>query len=118
MAPRPLVIRLPAFWHLDAARGPSTPSFDHLVGDGDQPGRNDEVERFRRLHVDDEFKLCRALDRQIGGLLAVEEPTGIYPRPAIQVFDVCSVAPPDHSMTSSARASSEGSTSRPRALAV
>ena len=30
-------------WHLDAARGPSTPSFDHLVGKAEQPQRHDRV---------------------------------------------------------------------------
>src|SRR5215470_5364300 len=32
MAPLNGVFHKPPFWHVDAARGPSTPSFDHLVG--------------------------------------------------------------------------------------
>ena len=28
------------FWHTDAARGPSTPSFDNLVGAGEQEAAN------------------------------------------------------------------------------
>jgi len=32
-------------WHVDAARGPSTPSFDHLVGAGEQRGRDGEANR-------------------------------------------------------------------------
>ena len=33
MAPRSLLVSdQSAFWHSDAARGPSAPSFDHLVG--------------------------------------------------------------------------------------
>ena len=30
---------------------------DHLVGDGQQPGRDGEAERFRRLQVDDKLEL-------------------------------------------------------------
>jgi hypothetical protein len=33
-----LVSDQPAFWHLDAVRGPSTPSFNDLVGAGDKDG--------------------------------------------------------------------------------
>jgi hypothetical protein len=37
MAPRSLLVSdQPAFWHLDAARGPSTPSLDHFVGATDE----------------------------------------------------------------------------------
>src|SRR3954454_17477878 len=35
----------PALWHLDAARGPSTPSFDHLVGGGEQLRMEFKAER-------------------------------------------------------------------------
>src|SRR4051794_41066351 len=39
MAPCPLIgSHQPALWHLDAARGPSTPLLDHLVGAGEYRG--------------------------------------------------------------------------------
>src|SRR5947207_7749577 len=39
-------------WHLDVARGPSTPSFDHLVGAGEQAIGHREAKRLRGLEVD------------------------------------------------------------------
>src|SRR6516164_7156146 len=52
-------------WHVDAARGPSTPSLDHLVGAGEQGGRHVEAERLRGFEVDHKLVLGRRLDRQI-----------------------------------------------------
>ena len=40
MAPIRCCFDQTAVWHSDAARGPSTPSFDHLVGAGEQRGRH------------------------------------------------------------------------------
>jgi hypothetical protein len=34
-------------------------SFDHLVDDGEQPGREGEAERLRGLEIDHELKLGR-----------------------------------------------------------
>jgi hypothetical protein len=64
MAPRPLVIRFPAFWHSDAARGPSTPSFDDLVGAGEQRWLHFEAEHLGGSQVDDEIEFGRLLYRQ------------------------------------------------------
>jgi hypothetical protein len=58
-----------AVWHSDAARGPSTPSFDHLVGAGDMPPEvRVELARLmpcsvtcREISRDDEIE-CRAKD--------------------------------------------------------
>ena len=73
MAPRSLVVSdHPAFWHLDAARGPSTPSFDHLVGAGEQRLRDGEAERLRGLEVDHQLILGRLFDRKVAGLGALE----------------------------------------------
>src|SRR5262249_23508278 len=55
-----------AVWHSDAARGPSTPSFDHLVGAGDEGRRNAEAERVSGLEVDTECEFSRLLDWQVG----------------------------------------------------
>jgi hypothetical protein len=48
---------------------------DHLVGDCEQARRKGEVERPRRLQVDDELEFGRLLDRQ--ALLALENATDI-----------------------------------------
>src|SRR6516225_2017430 len=72
MAPIRCCFDQTAVWHSDAARGPSTPSFDHLVGAGEQRRRNGEVERFRSSHVDARDELRRKLNRQVGGLAAFE----------------------------------------------
>src|SRR6267154_1061605 len=74
MAPCLLVVfDPPALWHLDAARGPSTPSFDHLVGAHEQRWRHVEAERLRRLEVDHQFVPGRCLHRQIRRLVAFED---------------------------------------------
>jgi hypothetical protein len=41
--------------------------FDDLVGDGEHTWRHLDVERSRRLQVDDELELGRLHDRQVGG---------------------------------------------------
>src|SRR4051794_14674197 len=52
----------PALW-LNAARGPSTPSFDHVVGGSEQRGRNFYAERLCGLDVDNQLELGRPFDR-------------------------------------------------------
>src|SRR5262249_984141 len=55
-------------WHSDAARGPSTPSFDHLVGAGEQGRRHLEAERVGGFQIDGQVELGGQRDRQVGGL--------------------------------------------------
>src|SRR6516225_10506557 len=56
-----------AVWHSDAARGPSTPSFDYLVGDGEERGRNRQAECPRGLEIDNEREPRWLLDWKFGG---------------------------------------------------
>src|SRR5215467_3101995 len=62
-----------AVWHSDAARGPSTPSFDHLVGEREQLGRNVEAERLGGNDTDDQLVLGWHLDGQVAWLRALED---------------------------------------------
>src|SRR5262245_12296956 len=48
-------------------------SFDHLVGAHEERLRNGEANRLGGGQVDDEFKFCRLLDRDIGGLRSTED---------------------------------------------
>src|SRR5262245_61188532 len=74
MAPRSLVASDHlAFWHLDAVRGPSTPSFDHLVGAAEQRQRHVDGQRRCGLEADDELYLGCLLNRQVSNLLALED---------------------------------------------
>src|SRR5262245_28054399 len=47
-------------------------SFDHLVGGGEQCGRNGEAERLSGLEIDDKLEFGRLFDRQIAGIGALE----------------------------------------------
>ena len=64
-------------WHIDAARGPSTPSLDHLVGTAEQWERYGEAERPGGLHVNDQLDLSGLLHRQIARLLALKNSPGV-----------------------------------------
>jgi len=47
--------------------------FDHLVGAGEQRRRHFDADGFRRLQIDDEFKLGRLKNWKVGGLGAFED---------------------------------------------
>src|SRR5437868_2342779 len=59
-------------WHLDAARGPSTPSFDHLVSAEHKTGGHVVSNRLSGLEVNHKLERGGLLDRQIGRLRAAE----------------------------------------------
>src|SRR5215468_8431753 len=85
MAPIRCCFDQTAVWHSDAARGPSTPSFDDLVDAADHRQRDCEAERLGGLHVDDELDFGRLLDRQLGGLLAFENSACIDAKRVVRI---------------------------------
>jgi hypothetical protein len=62
---------------LSAKRGSRRTLFDHLVGAAKQRERYGNIERLRGLQVNNKFDLADLLDRQVGGLLALENAAGI-----------------------------------------
>jgi hypothetical protein len=48
--------------------------FDHLVGAAEQRKRDGEAERLGRREVDEKLNFRGLLDRQVGRLLALENP--------------------------------------------
>src|SRR6516162_1085367 len=77
MAPIRCCFDQTAVWHSDAARGPSTPSFNHLVGGHLQRQWHGKTERFGGLEVDHQLELDWGLDGKIARLLALEDAIGI-----------------------------------------
>ena len=59
-------------------------SFDHLVGGGEQRVGDVEAERLCGLQVDVHLDLSYLLDRQVGGLVALENPAGIVTGRAVR----------------------------------
>ena len=55
-------------------------SLDHLVGAGEQRGRNLDAERACSRQIDDELELGRLHDRQIGGFGALQEALRVDPK--------------------------------------
>jgi hypothetical protein len=55
-------------------------SFNHLVRAVEQRRRHVEAKRLGGLEIDHQLELARQLDRQVGGLLPLEDAIGIYSR--------------------------------------
>src|SRR6516164_7894511 len=53
-------------------------SLDHLIGAGEDRWRDRQTQRVRRFQVDDQLEFGRLLDRQVGGLLALENAAGVF----------------------------------------
>ena len=49
------------------------PSFDHLIGSGEQRGRDREADGLGGLEIDDQFESSGLRDRQVGGFRSLED---------------------------------------------
>src|SRR5262245_4683304 len=92
MAPIRCCFDQTAVWHSDAARGPSTPSLDHLVGAGETRWRDFEPNAPSGPEGDDELELRALDDRQIGRLVTFEDAARINADQAIRLGVAWSVA--------------------------
>src|SRR4029453_16206094 len=91
MAPIPCCFDQTAVWHSDAARGPSTPSFDHLVGALLQKQRHLDAKHLCGLKVNHQLKLDRRLGRKITRVRTLEDTMDISRRAPKIIALVCSV---------------------------
>src|SRR5262245_23075729 len=91
MAPIRCCFDQTAVWHSDAARGPSTPSLDHLVGGYEQLVRYCQVECLRGLQIDHQFELGLPFDWQVAWLGTAKNPTHINTGLTIRLRIIVSV---------------------------
>src|SRR5262249_60313520 len=68
------------------------PSWGHAICEGEEAGRDGEIERLGSPQVDDEFELGHLENRQIGRLFTFEDTAGINSDVAIAVFNVVPIA--------------------------
>src|SRR6516164_8753742 len=78
-------------WHVDAARGPSTPSLDHLVGASEQHGGHLDPEHPGGVGVDDKLDIRSPHDWEVCRLGALENAAGVDAELAIRIANVGSV---------------------------
>jgi hypothetical protein len=62
---------------MSAITGNRRTSFDHLIGAAEQRERDGETEHLRGLEVDEQLDLRGLNDRQVGRLVAFENPAGV-----------------------------------------
>ena len=67
-------------------------SLDHLVGAGEDRWRNGEADRLRGPEIDDQLEGRRLLNRQVRGLFALQNPSGVNAGLAMESHGVDSIA--------------------------
>src|SRR4029453_18807851 len=82
----------PDFHRLDRTSFCLAHSFDHLVGEQLQCVGHLDAEQSRRLRVNDKLEFGRLQQRQVGGLRALENLTGVDPDLTIIVQKIGPVA--------------------------
>src|SRR5262249_50010902 len=65
------------FHRLDRTSFVLAHSFDDLVGEGEQRRRHFEAESLGRLEIDEQIEPCGLHDRQVSGLITLENTAGI-----------------------------------------
>ena len=65
--------------------------FDYFISSSEQRNRHGDPERLRSFEVDYQLHLRGLLDRQIGGLLALEDAAGVEAGKTVRVLDTTSV---------------------------
>src|SRR5665213_2205395 len=75
----------------DSCTAAATGLFNHLVGNGNQGGWNDEAERPGRLEIDAQLEFGRLFDRQIGRFRALEDAIDVISSSPKQSADVDAV---------------------------
>ena len=71
---------------------------DHLVGADEQSGRHSKAERLGGLEIDEQLNFYRLLHRQIGWVVALENPTGVDTCLTVYVGDAASINSTAHQL--------------------
>src|SRR5262245_37202437 len=92
MAPRSLVASDHlAFWHLDAVRGPSTPSFDHRICAAEKRQREGQAQRSRGFKIDHKLDFGRLHYWKISWSFTLEYPANVITDLPIHIFKAYSI---------------------------
>ena len=67
-------------------------SFNHLVGARGEPRRHFKAKHLCGLKVDHKLKFSSLIDRQLGGLLALKDPSDVASGTALAITNIGSIA--------------------------